>query len=71
MARAFGGNLSMPCIHEGSLLFIDRSIRVLFDTGASYSSVSMYIVGKIYLDVVCSMNSLQILNPTGVPQRLV
>ena len=54
-----------PSILEGSFLFHDHSIRVLFDTGASHSFVSQKLVDDLSLDVSCLVTSLRIANPIG------
>lgn len=54
-----------PSILEGSILFYDHSIRVLFDTGASHSFVSKKLVDDLSLDVSCMVTSLRIANPIG------
>jgi len=50
---------------EGFILFHGRSIRVLFDTGASHSFVSKELVDVIPLDVVSLCDPLRIVNPIG------
>ena len=50
---------------EGFILFQGRSIRVLFDTGASHSFVSKELVDIIPLDVATLCEPLKIVNPIG------
>ena len=50
---------------EGSILFLDHSIQVLFDMGASHSFISKKLVDDLSLDVSCMVTSLRITNPIG------
>lgn len=50
---------------EGLILFHYRSIRVLFNKGASHSFVSKELVVVIPLDVVNLCEPLRIVNPIG------
>ena len=60
-----------PSILEGSILFHNHSIRVLFDMGASHSFVSKKIINDLSLDVSCLVTSLRIANPIGDLRPLV
>ena len=54
-----------PSVLEGFILFHGRSIRVLFDTGASHSFVSKELVDIIHSDVITLCDPLRIINPIG------
>src|SRR5574338_643466 len=52
-------------VMEGSLLIQSIPVRVLFDTGASHSFISQYLIDRLCLEPTYLITSLRVANPIG------
>ena len=50
---------------EGLISIVGSHIRVLFDSGASHSFISSYLVDQLHLDISLIVDPILVSNPVG------
>ncbi len=50
---------------EGTLLIQNIPVRLLFDTGASHSFISQYLIDRLCIEPIYLVTSLRVANPIG------